>query len=86
MASIWRQLRGQAEQKLAGHLSGNEAQRRLRHLWQEWDSRPGCHVTEGADGYMQLREGDAVCGIAWVEWCSPPSAPEPGQPLRRRTA
>jgi hypothetical protein len=84
MASLWIQHRKQAEQKIAGRMSGGEALRRLRQLWQKWQTQNGCTALEGADGYIQLLEGNAIVGIAWVEHLSPPSQPEPGQPLRKR--
>ena len=84
MASVWQQMRGQPEQKLLGHMRVSEAQARLRGGWESWAKMPNRTVTEGADGYIQLRENGTVVGIMWCEYLSPPSAPEPGQPHRQR--
>jgi hypothetical protein len=86
MSSVWIQFRGQAEKKIAGRLHHTEATRRLSVYCTGWLAKGAAYSLTEHQGYVRFHEGDAVCGIGWVEHLSPPSAPEEGQPKRGREA
>lgn len=86
MASVWKQMAGETEPtKLIGGLDGAGAMFNLRVATMQWCRAEANrtfrrHPCLGMD--VLLFEGGTLAGSLFVEPCSPPSAPEPGQPKR----
>jgi len=85
MASIWVQEKGQKEpQKVRGYLDASEAKKIIRSMVRRW---AGPVVEAQAYDYLLFRDEVAYlqgkpCGNIFVEFFSPPSQPERGQPVR----
>jgi hypothetical protein len=85
MASIWAQERGEKEpRKVRGYLDAGDAKKLIRSMVRRWS---GPVVEAQAYDYLLFRtEAEYLqgrpCGSLFVEFFSPPSAPEPGQPTR----
>lgn len=85
MASIWLHTRGDiSPKKIKGHLSEKAAISLFTQMTLEWKGRK----RRVFDYEALLYETDAQyrekkpSGSIYVEFCSPPSAPEKGQPSK----
>lgn len=88
MASVWIQPhRGGEPRKLCGHLSTDGAIKFVRDVTSQWVvERPDRRVKEVYGMTAGLFQAQQMVGIVWIEPMSPPSAPEPGQPIRTKGA
>lgn len=83
MASVWLHERGQkSPKKIKGHLSEHAAKELYKRMLREWKGRKiivfayEALLYESSEQYRSKRPA----GSLFVEFCSPPSAPEKGQP------
>jgi hypothetical protein len=75
MASIWAQERGEKEpRKVRGYLDAGDAKKLIRSMVRRWS---GPVVEAQAYDYLLFRTE-----AEYLEFFSPSSAPEPGQPTR----
>lgn len=73
--------------KLRGHLHKDSACAFAIAVSKNWaDEKPKRHILEVYGLTIGLFENSRMVGIVFVEPMSPPSAPEPGQPLRSKGA
>lgn len=85
MASVWtlkRDGKGRVvDHKLRGHMAAEDALRYFRRLVKGMADTGAKVTVDGLHATAITKSGKR--SIVWVEPLSPPSAPEPGQPLRR---
>lgn len=85
MASVWLHERGEiAPVKLMGYLKESAAKRVFCHMLENWQGQKRMVFDYEALLYetpKQYRE-NKPSGSIFIEFCSPPTAPEKGQPLK----
>jgi len=85
MASIWVQDRGEKQpRKVRGYLDPPDAKKLIRSMVRRWQ---GPVVEAGYCDYLLFRNEAEYLrgrpyGSIFVEFFNPPTAPEPGQPVR----
>ena len=91
MASVWvhgipQGGKRRPPEKVAGHLEMKQARLKYETLLLDWKKAHG--LIKRVDGLEALLFNAAgkLVGGAYIEPCSPPSAPEPGQPKRTAAA
>lgn len=86
MASVWAQEKGEkVPRKVAGNLTPEAARRAIRVMVQSWKQHRGPVVQVWDSEYLVYEGQKALAagkptGSLFVEFFSPPSRPEPGQP------
>jgi len=87
MASVWVEVSKRGPRKLRGHLSGDEACAFAADVSQKWvGEKPRRHAHPIYGLTIGLFENSQMVAIVFIEPMSPPSRPEPGQPLRTKGA
>jgi spore maturation protein SpmB len=87
MASVWIESSRTAPIKLRGHLSGSAACAFAADVAKRWAlDKPKRHALEVYGLTIGLFENSRMVGVVFIEPMSPPSSPEPGQPLRTKGA
>lgn len=91
MASVWLERKGEKPKKLGSRLHPVDAIKLWKHQLDLWKGK-ACECPSQAFHAM-LHHPDAKVdaklgpwGLIYIEFNSPPSAPEKGQPCRRKVA
>jgi hypothetical protein len=87
VSSVWLQAPGEPPEKLIGNLPPAEApywfDKVIRRKAKEQDAK--VRYRSGDDALLR-RRGDSTEFLVFIEWCSPPSREERGQPKRKADA
>ena len=88
MASVWIQRKGKAEKKLADNLHPVDAIKLFHHQLSIWSGEVSECPDHSFHAFLHYPNPvtDKISGPAsllWIEFHSPPSAPEKGQPKRK---
>jgi len=87
MASVWIEGQKGKPRKLRGHLSIRNACDFAVDVSKSWAAAsPKRHALAVYGFTIGLFEMNHMVGIIFIETMSPPSSPEPGQPLRTKGA
>lgn len=83
MASIWVHLTGeQSPRKHIGNMPKMMAIQAFHRSVKEWKADPLNSVRQVFDFEVLMKRNGKLIGSLFIEFHSPPSTPEPGQPRR----
>lgn len=91
MASVWihglpKSGKRRPPEKVVGHLPIEKAKLKFETLLLDWKKSKGFVKRVDSMEALLFNAAGQLVGGAYVEPCSPPSSPEPGQPFRATTA